>query len=386
MRLLDRYIVRSFLFNYLLAFVVLVGMYTLLDLIINFERFTKAADTGTTGLGMFWALLSDIGDFYGYRLMVIFQQVSAAIPLLAAGFTMVRMTRHNELTAMLASGVSLYRVALPIILCAMFFSLLVIVDQEILMPNNVDKLLRQHDEVNRVPTRTDPLFFIRDNQDNSLLNAGSYDPVVKRMTDVRIIQRDKSGTPIGRIMAPEAVWDPTIAWAPGVQGGWRLSDARQIDDRPSSDPSMKVAERVGPMQYYTQLTPHQLDLVYSKKAVEFLATSQIQTLIQNSPDVTKVALEKMMHIRFTQPIMNLVLLLMGIPFLLTREPRQLIKNMIYCTIFTSSCFVATFVLFQIAGTTLGGGSGLFVPPLLGAWLPVLLFAPLSLVMLDTIKT
>src|SRR5579862_6760566 len=105
MRLLDRYIVRSFLINYVLAFAVLVGMYTLLDLIINFDRFTKATAMGAgpgghvvSGFPLFFSLMADIIDFYGYRMLVIFQQVSAAIPLLAAGFTMVRMTRHNELT------------------------------------------------------------------------------------------------------------------------------------------------------------------------------------------------------------------------------------------------------------------------------------------------
>lgn len=121
MRLLDRYIIRSFLFNYLLAFGVLVGMYVLLDLIINVSNFTKGQTVAgqTTGdLATFVSLAGDILDYYSYQILVIFQQVAPAIPLLAAGFTMVRMTRHHELTGILASGVSLYRVATPIVLCA----------------------------------------------------------------------------------------------------------------------------------------------------------------------------------------------------------------------------------------------------------------------------
>ena len=113
MRLLDRYIIRSFLFNYLLAFCIMVGLYMVMDLIINFDKFTKgtnaAAEAG--GWSLFFDLMGDIADYYFFHLLVIFQLVSAVIPLLAAGFTMVRMTRHHELTAMLASGVSLYRVA-----------------------------------------------------------------------------------------------------------------------------------------------------------------------------------------------------------------------------------------------------------------------------------
>src|SRR5947209_8060232 len=113
MRILDRYIVRAFIFNYLLALVVLVGMAILLDLIVNLDSFSKSASAAaaqaanTSASSAIWNII----DYYSYQSLVMFQTVSGAIPLLAAGFTMVRMTRHHELTAMLASGVSLYRVA-----------------------------------------------------------------------------------------------------------------------------------------------------------------------------------------------------------------------------------------------------------------------------------
>ena len=122
MRILDRYIIRAFVFNYLLAVVVLVGMAVLLDLIVNLDNFSKSAAAttqaaNTTAGSAIWNML----DYYSYQSLVMFQTVSGAIPLLAAGFTMVRMTRHNELTAMLASGVSLLRVAVPVVLVSLAF-------------------------------------------------------------------------------------------------------------------------------------------------------------------------------------------------------------------------------------------------------------------------
>ena len=85
-----------------------------------------------------------------------------------------------------------------------------------------------------------------------------------------------------------------------------------------------------------------------------------------------------MHLHFTQPLMNIIMLLIGIPFLLTREPNKLVINMFYCTAISGIIFVATFVIFQLGGTQIN--------PLLAAWLPVLIFGPFALVMLDTIKT
>ena len=135
MRLIDRYIIRSFLINYLLAFTVVVGLYILLDLIVNFDQFTHAQAAAHAGnWSSFAGLVGEISSFYMYRTLLIFQQVCGIIPLLAAGFTMFRMTRNRELTALLASGVSLYRVAVPIIICAIGFNMLVVLDQEVLTP------------------------------------------------------------------------------------------------------------------------------------------------------------------------------------------------------------------------------------------------------------
>jgi lipopolysaccharide export system permease protein len=381
MRLLDRYIVKNFLVNYLLAFGVLVGMYILGDLIINIERFTKvSAQVDFRGMKLLIFILSDMADFYGYQLLVIFQQVCVAIPLLAAGFTMVRMTRNNELTAILASGVSLYRVAAPIVLCAIFFSLLVIVDQEMLMPACKDKLMRRHEDVGSMVNQNsdDPVFFLKDT-DNSLLLASAYDKNTQTLKDLRIVQRDADGRPVGRILANAAVWDPDFQEAQAApRGAWSIKNAVCIDDQPGNDPNVKAVEKVEDVHYNTGLTPRQLELIFQKKAAEYLSSAQIHELIVNSPALTRPELEKIMHIRFTQPVMNVILLLIGIPFLLTRTPGRLMVNMLYCGVVTTICFVATFVIFSMAGTVL--------PVLLGAWLPVLIFAPLSLAMLDTIKT
>jgi hypothetical protein len=52
--------------------------------------------------------------------------------------------------------------------------------------------------------------------------------------------------------------------------------------------------------------------------------------------------------------------------------------MFYCTAVSGVIFIATFVLFQLGGNQIN--------PLWAAWLPVLIFGPFSLVMLDTIRT
>jgi lipopolysaccharide export system permease protein len=295
---------------------------------------------------------------------------------------MVRMTRHRELTAMLAAGVSLYRVAAPVVIMSVVFSLLTIVNQEFVISQDfiIQKLLRPHGADTKPITRDDPLYFVRD-QDNSLLVAGAYDHKNKQLRDVLVILRNANGTPIGRIVADWAEWkvpkdETTEAWV--------MHDAKQMDDTVMPDPTRRVAEVVGTINYHTSLTPQQLDLIFSRKAVDYLGSQQVRELAAISPKINQPLLYKVMYLRFTQPLMNIIMLLIGIPFLLTREPRTLIKNMFYCLFVCGGVFITTFVIFQMAGSTLPGGIAL--DPLLAAWLPVLIFGPLAVVMLDLIRT
>jgi len=405
MRILDRYIIKSFLTNYLLALGVMVGMYTLLDLIVNFYNLAKGAtDTNTQGLNpsdpaaakaaaeaeaaatqaaanksgsaSAMDILGDMLDYYAFQLLVIFQQVSGAIPTLAAGFTMVRMTRHHELTAMLASGVSLYRVAAPIIIVSMGIAGLHVLNQEFIIsqPTIIEKLLRKHDEVNQVVTRTDRLDFVVDS-DGSLISAREYDPIKKQMKDVFIVQRDPNGAPLRHWVADTATWEVP----PGdLMENWVMRGVTSADDQGGTDRREQSAGKIPLLVYKTYLKPAQLDLIFQKKAVEYLSSTQVHKLIELSPPINQPMLYKIMHLRFTQPLMNLVMLLIGIPFLLTREPNRLVINMLYCTAVSGIVFVATFVIFQMGGTQLD--------PLLAAWLPVLIFGPFALVMLDLIHT
>ncbi len=376
MKLVDRYIIRNFLFNYLLAFMVLVGMYILLDLIVNFDQFTRANPDASLGAWIsFWGLLAEITSFYMYRTLVIFQQISGVIPLLAAGFTMVRMTRQRELTALLASGVSLYRLAVPIIICAIGFSLLVVVDQEVLMPRFVGELLRSHGSLTEADVQPTPIYFLPES-DNSLVLASRYNPQKRKLYQVRIIERNKAGIPTARIVAKTAIWHSHIGEGL-MQGGWVMHDVIQYDQKHTFAPD-EIPVPVKSMVYYTPLNPHQLRLIFEKKAVDYLSTAQVNNLMLNSPPSTRLRLQKIMYVRFSQIVMNFLMLLIGIPFLLTREPSKLVGNMLYCTVVSGLCFVATFVCFQLAGTVLS--------PLVGAWLPVLIFAPVAIAMLDLIQT
>ena len=104
MKILDRYVIITFLKNYLISFFVLIGLYVTLDMVFNFDELVQVQERAgaTSGLESAIAVMKAAGDYYFYQLFYIFVQLSGMIPVVAAAFTLIRLSRFNELSAMLA--------------------------------------------------------------------------------------------------------------------------------------------------------------------------------------------------------------------------------------------------------------------------------------------
>src|SRR5688572_30474850 len=151
MKILDRYVLVSFLKNYLLSFMVLIGLYVVLDMVFQFDEFAKVQPKGAAArAGSAWVVVRHILDFYTYQTFLIFAYLSGVIPVVAAAFTVIRMTRFNEMTAILAAGTPLLRVVMPIIIAALVLNALLVVDQEMIIPRMIPNLIRQHDDTEAV--------------------------------------------------------------------------------------------------------------------------------------------------------------------------------------------------------------------------------------------
>src|SRR5579871_1864305 len=174
MKILDRYVIISFIRNYAISFMVLVGMYVVLDMVFNFNnmvQFQPQASAVATVIDT----LKGMADYYFYQCFLIFVHLSGIIPVVAAAFTLMRLSRFNELTAMLAAGVPLLRIAAPIILVAVILNGLLLIDQELVIPLMIPKLTREHDEVHRVARQYYPIESMQDSS-GGLVYAARYFP------------------------------------------------------------------------------------------------------------------------------------------------------------------------------------------------------------------
>ena len=494
MKILDRYILVNFLISYLIMAFVLIGLYVVVDLTLNSDEFTEHQQSALATLG-------DIGSYYGHQVFVYFQQLAGIITLVSAIVTLTTMNRRNEMTAILSSGVSLYRVIWPVLALGLAFNALALLDQEVIVPRFADKLVRSHDSVSAEAAAekqfgvwdypltdaasdddrcvvaevaqpggatlaagaTQAVFHLRDDDETSLkaarllrpgdalaVYAGDSDqvrlyvrvpegeagqagfvrmipvttegvaqdgyrnlpaavgssldqvapgdrvrpvePPIYRlsavhfnsnprryeMLDVDITKRHpRTLTPLARIRADYAVWDPASGqWdlAPTARMAFLAALPAETEPRRARIKDFPVA----PIR--CSVTPRQIILRHSSHYwMQFMSTMDLKRLSENRNAGAADQARSIMLVRFTQPAINMILLMLGVPFVLTRAPVSLWAGILKCVLISGSCFVLSFVCQQISGDTANWA-------VIAAWLPVFLFGPLAVLMLDSVKT
>ncbi len=474
-RTLDRYIVRSFLISALLSFVTLMSLRVVADLFVNMDEFTKK--TSDDRERRFEDVAKDAGTYYAAQSVLYFRQLGGVAIVLAAGFTLAWMNHTNELTAMLASGVSLRRVLAPVIICAAALGLLIVVDTELLVPRFRHQLMRDRDE-----SEGKGPFQVRlvADQKGSCLYSRALDPKTGQMHNPLIILRDRRRAYVGRVTSPSAVYDdqtqswvfqpgriepgadvilpwvhmkgclqaantefvPSVVtpeiiidkaranprnrgvnwknvpriggivlhdkrarltisarWAQLVQqpGGPVVQALRDVrfaygvePDRPlveisAAEATYQKAFRDDPRQvgwaltdgrldYSTDLSPKTLTLRQSGDWLQHMSTADITRLLrlEGVPDRRRAVLLR--QSRFADFFNNILMLLLVAPFVLSRE-----RNIKASALRAVGVGILFFVTIHLT-------RGIAFQPVVAAWLPLLIFGPVAVVMLDSVKT
>ncbi len=375
MRILTRYVLYMFLKNYLISLMVLIGLYIVLHMVFSFDELAENVPAGAGGLQAVTLMLGAVSKYYMYHSFLFFVQLAGIIPVVAAAFTLIRMSRFNELSAILAAGVPLIKIALPIIISSVILYVFVILNQELVIPRIIPQLEVSPDELQRVGQKS---FQIKAMQgdNNALLVAGRYTPpsndAPAKIDVLDIIERDEQRQPTAHIYADSAVWDDT-------KREWILTNGKIIEhllpnERPS--PPMNVAA------YRSTISPEEIALYRSSEFVDLLSTQRINQMLQRPKSYGTITLLITKHFRMAQFFVNITLLLLAIPCVLTRDPGGLKGGAIKCLILTGSCLGVVFLARHIASMPPPGTKWLDMWPAIWASVPLFIFLPLAIYLLD----
>jgi lipopolysaccharide export system permease protein len=368
MKIIDKYVTKNFLIGYFISFLVLMGLRIMIDLFVNIDEFMENSQLGTV------QVLANIASYYSRYSLLYFRDFAGMITVVAAVFSLGKMTKNNELVAIMASGMSLKRVIAPILFLSLAFAGLHVIDQEFFIPPMADKLVRSQDTVTE--TLSYDMWFISDSQGN-LFCSPQFKVKEAVIQNPTIITRTKKNNQTilwdvtGIIKADSAYYDlDTKSWI--LNNGVFMAVSRELSDKPYQ--TVKSCK--------SDLTPKDIPVRRKSTHMDLLSSYDLMKLARQSPkDLAKLYAQK--NFRITDPIINFIMLMISLPILVCRDPKGL-KSAVFISFgLTGMCYIMTFVSKIFASEITIAGR---VVPELWAWMPIFIFLPIAFIELDSMKT
>jgi lipopolysaccharide export LptBFGC system permease protein LptF len=370
---LDRYVGWLFVSSYATAFLLVVGLFLILDMSSNLDDYVEPWPRGGHAPSFL------IVRYYLLDIPFLFLQIAPFVTLVAGLFTVSKLLRVNEAVAALAAGVSSWRLLAPVFLLGVLCGFGMFGLSEIASRSLAD--------------RRDALRYVLDNKRYDLV----YQNLRLRDLNGNVVMLDEFRPAIP--LPPEA-GDVDVPAQPEVRGLQAILRSRTqfMNTQASRATYVARGERMGwkldggvheevagsqtttPVEWLDgfDFTPS-LAVTYSRAMDNplDLSFSEVRELARRDPD--NVKFQTLMQYHLTFPLANLVLLLVGLPILLRHDRRRNTAGLASGALLCIFYFAADFVLRNMG---LQGS----LDPLLAAWLPVLVFGSLGLVLYDSMQS
>ena len=347
------------------------------------------------GFLMFWIssdLFKEIGDFQKaqmsmadiaeYYFVISPEFISTVLPvalLLALLYALTQHARHNEITAMRAAGISLWRLALPYLAVGFLSSVALFAINEVWAPDaNVRGEFIKARHAQKGGVKTDPrlvqnfgFFNSRDGRNwvTSLLNVETLEmtlPIVKTI--------EKDGSRL-ELRASRAVY---------INGVWTFFHVQEFRGDPESKSAFvpTIQADVMPRPDFNE-TPDEIRSEVRIKArmdatnrhkKQDIPLAEIKDYLAIHPNISareKTWLDTMTHSRIAGPWKCLVVVLIALPFGAAAGARRNVFAGV------AGSIVICFAYFVLSEVSLAGGTGGKIPPWIAGWLPNISFTLLA---------
>jgi len=374
MTILDRYIARQYLFNVFALLLILFSFVLVIDVSLNMDRFLRLADNlGVQDSGEAPSFIRRwivtillIFDLWWPKLLQLYNFLIGMVLVGAMGFTFAQMTKHREFVAMMAAGVGLHRVVRPVLIIALFFTALQLVNMELVIPKIAPLLVRDHGDAGTRHLGAAAVPLTLDGS-GKLFRAASFDADTDTLTGVYILERDDTGKAKRAITAQSATYR---------DGGWDLTQGQeQIRGDNIIEPPTPLA------RIESSLDPNELRMnryeSYSQ-ALSFRQVSQMLNRKTLTDPAKRARYTRIKWGRFAVMISSLLALVIAMPFYITREPKNMVIQSLKC---------APVAIISIIGGILGASASIpGLPPALAVFIPVMLLSVIALAQVSSMKT
>jgi LPS export ABC transporter permease LptF/LPS export ABC transporter permease LptG len=354
--LLDEYVMRAYATNLILS----LGVFALLFIVFTFFELIGDIVRNHTAL-------VTVGDYLLNLIPYIVSTVTPLCSLLAVLITFSSLNRSSELTAMKATGISLYRIVTPIFIFAAILSAALFAFNESYLPNANRRQEALRAEIKGKPAQT---FLLPGRQFISGQSgaAGSparifyyqaFDPDRDLFASLTVFEFDpQSFTLQRRIFAKSVRWDPTAnQWV--FNNGWQRTFAKQTVASYQTFTLASFPDIHEQPSYFIKEEKQSQEMTYGE------LTAYIADLSQSGFDTVRLRVQ--LDRKLADPAITLIMAILAVPFALFMSKRGSLVGI-------ATAIAVAISYWVVAGIFSSLGNIDTLPPLLAAWSPDLLFA------------
>jgi len=353
---LDVYVGRLFIASYATAFLVMIGLFLILDMASNLDEYLRTwKNGGSAPPGL-------VLRYYLLNIPFVFLQVGPFVTLVAGLYTGSRLLKHSEVTAALGAGVGTHRLLAPVflgsILCGvLMFGIRELAGTQLGRQRDAAKYVLEHEKFDEVYSE----LWLRD-LNGSVVHLAEFRPEAGSppAPEVRGLEATlRSSERLSSTEAASARYEERhgqVGWY--LQNGWHR-EVVGVDKQ-------QAVERLEGFEFTPSL------VLATNRAQENpmeLSYREARELSRRDPD--DIRYRMLMQYDFSFPISNVVLLCIGLPYLMRRSRGKPIEGVIAGSVLCIFYFAADFVLKNLG---LQGE----IDPYLAAWLPIVGFGSLGL--------
>jgi Predicted permeases len=373
MRLLARYLLRECLVPLGFCLAAFLMFWIASDLISSMQGLKEDKLKG-----------SDIALYYFYKVPEFLPVAVPVALLLALLYALTNHARHNEITAMRAAGVSLWRISMPYFFIATVCAVGLFLMNELVAPTAVERAediresrLRQRPGESR---RFKKNFFFTNSREGRAWHIGIYDRERAEMQQVALDWQFRDGS-VQSVFAELGVY---------TNRAWTFYQVREMRRAPGPD-ATTVRSQTNMVSYpeiseTPEIIRSELSISerFAKEGrtrsanIPLRAIADYLRLHPNPERSIRAWLYTKLHGRFAAPVTCLVVVLLAIPFAAGSGRRNVFVGVAASIVI----FFVYYILQQLGFAFAEAGR---MPAWLGAWLPNILAAVTGLILLGRVR-
>jgi lipopolysaccharide export system permease protein len=304
MQLLEKHILKDYVASFVFCITLLIVVGIIGDILSFIENVFK-----------YGISLGSIFAFYFYLAPFAFVNMMPFACLLAAVYVFNTLSKHQEITAVIASGINLWKLIKPVLASTFIFCIITFIVNDRVVPSTLEKantIRREELEAHRAKDADER--GVRDltvySRGGQMMYAKIFYPGKDRLENVIIQRQDEENDIIEKISAREIKWiekgktegfwegEDVIVFAIGPKGGF-LGDPevfkKKIIDIPGTPKELRKMQSDPKFMSYRQLRDY----------IEVLHTGSDETLRRLKVDL---------NYKLAFPFVALVTILIGVPF------------------------------------------------------------------------